>query len=227
MSSHSNGVVSVRDESAQPAAGAQRSGDAALPESPGGHVRMPGQPMSDEGLVLSSLAGIDEAVLVRNAEWKGLAQHLDALRREIAVTSAQVQRSRSIAARKPSRDDHDGDGANSSGPSGEEERASQLMLEFESALRDAEERRVSFHAEMGELRRRRGALLQRLPAAVSLAYRSLAEAGRVPVIAEVIKGACGGCESSLPESAMEVLKHGAVVACARCERLLHPSRHAE
>jgi predicted nucleic acid-binding Zn-ribbon protein len=76
---------------------------------------------------------------------------------------------------------------------------------------------------MDDLRRRRQALLRRLPAAISLAYQSLADAGRVPAIAAAAKGTCGGCESPLPESVMEALSHGAVAVCARCERLLRPS----
>jgi len=183
--------------------------------------------VGDELELLANLAGIDDLVLERDAQWKGLAQHLDALRREIAVTSAQLQKSRSLAARKASRDDDGGQGARSPAPTREEESAPQLMLAFEATLRETEVRRIAFHAEMDDLRRRRQALLQRLPASVSLAYQSLAAAGRLPVIAAAVKGACSGCESPLPEPVIEALSHGAAAACAHCERLLHLAKRAQ
>lgn len=214
------------DELEEPAANAQLSGHAAPPESAGRGGRVAGHRTSEDGHLLANLAGIDELVLERDAEWKGLAQRLDALRREIAVTSAQLQRSRSLAARKASRDDDGGQGARSPAPTREEERAPQLMLEFEATLRETEVRRVAFHAEMEDLRRRRQALLKRLPASVSWAYQSLA-AARLPVIAAAVKGACGGCESPLPESAIEALTDGAAAACAYCDRLLHLARRVE
>lgn len=192
---------------------------------PGGRTEQH-RPAAD-GRLLADLAEIDELALERDADWKRRAQRRDALRREIAVTSAQIQRSRSLAAHMPSRDEEDVEAARPSAPTRDEDRAARLMQEFEAALRQTEERRVAFHAEMDDLRRRRQALLQRLPASVSRAYQSLAEAGRLPVIAAVAKGACGCCESPLPESVIEALSQGAVAACARCERLLHPARHAE
>jgi len=86
-------------------------------------------------------------------------------------------------------------------------------------------------AGLDELLRERGGawkelvgrlLLQRLPASVSLAYQSLVDAGRLPAIAAVAKGVCGGCESPLTEPVIEALSRGAVAVCARCERLLRP-----
>ena len=80
---------------------------------------------------------------------------------------------------------------------------------------------------MDDLRRRRQALVRRLPAPLSRAYQSLADAGRLPAIVGVAKGTCGGCESPLPDSVVEALSHGAAAVCGRCERLLHPARHVE
>lgn len=220
------GVALVGDELEQPAADTQLSDHASPSESAGRGGCVAGHPASEDGRLLANLAGIDELVLERDVEWKGLAQHLDALRREIAVTSARLQRSRSLAARKPSRDDDGGQGR-SPAPTREEERAPQLMLKFEARLRETEVRRIAFQAEMDDLRRRRQALLQRLPASVSGAYQSLAAEGRLPVIAPAVKGACGGCESPLPDSIIEALSHGAAAACAHCERLLHLARRVE
>jgi len=175
---------------------------------------------SGDGFLLAELATLDELLRKRNAAWKELVRRLDALRREIAVTNAQVQRSRSLAARRASRDGDDDQGARPSAPARDEARATRLTQEFEAALRETEERRVALHAEMDDLRRRRLAQLRRLPAAISRAYQSLVDAGRLPAIAAVAKGACGGCESPLPQSVIEALSHGAVAVCARCERLL-------
>lgn len=182
---------------------------------------------SGEGLLLAELASLDESLRERGSAWKELARRLDALRREIAVTNAQVQRSRSLAACKASRDDDTDQGARPSAPNRDDARATRLTQEFEAALRGTEERRVALHAEMDDLRRRRQALLQRLLAPLSRAYQSLTDAGRRPAIAAAAKGTCGGCESPLPGSAIEALGHGAVVVCARCERLLHLARHVE
>jgi len=217
----------VEDELEQPSADAQLSDHAAPPESAGHGGRVAGHHTSEDGRLLANLAGIDELMLERDAEWKGLAQHLDALRREIAVTRAQLQRSRSLAVRKASRDDDGGLGARSPAPTREEESAPQLMLAFEATLQDTEVRRITLRAEMEDLRRRRLALLQRLPASVSWAYLSLAAAGRLPVIAAAVKGACGGCKSPLPQSVIEALSQGAAAPCAHCERLLHPARRVD
>jgi len=77
--------------------------------------------------------------------------------------------------------------------------------------------------EMEDLRRRRQALLRSLPAPISSAYQSLADAGRMPAIADVTGGVCGGCGSPLPQFVIETLSHGAVAVCARCQRLLRAS----
>jgi predicted nucleic acid-binding Zn-ribbon protein len=211
----------------KPAADGQLPDPAAPSESagPGGRTERH-RPNADGGL-LADLAELDELALERAAGWKRLAQRRDALRREIAVTSAQIQRSRSLAAHMPSGDEENVEAARPSALTRDEIRAARLMREFEAALRKIEERRVAFHAEMDDLRRRRQALLQRLSTSVSRAYQSLADAGRLPAIAAVAKGACGGCESPLPESVIGALSHGAAAVCARCDRLLHPARHVE
>lgn len=94
----------------------------------------------------------------------------------------------------------------------------------EAALRETEQRRVALHAEMDDLRRRGSALLRRLPASISRVYQSLTERGCTPAAVAVVNGACDGCGSPLPEFVVEALSQGAVLACARCERLLHPAR---
>jgi predicted nucleic acid-binding Zn-ribbon protein len=192
---------------------------------PGGRTERH-QPNAD-GRLLADLAEIDKLAFERDAGWKRLAQRRDALRREVALTGAQIQRSRSLAEHMPSQDEEDVEAARPSALTRDEDRASRLMQEFEAVLRQTEERRVAFHSEMDDLRRRRQALLQRLSASVSRAYRSLADAGRLPAIAAVVKGACGGCESPLPESVIEALSHGAAAVCARCDRLLHLARQVE
>jgi len=192
-------------------------------ESDGRGSRTAGHHPSGDGPLLAELAGLDELLRERGAAWKELVGRLDALRREIAITSAPVQRSRSLAARKKPQDDDADQEARPSAPTPDEARATRLKQEFEAALRETEERRVALHGEMDDLRRHRQALLGRLPAPLSLAYQSLADAGRLPAIAAVAKGTCGGCESPLSESVIEALSHGAVAVCARCERLLRPS----
>lgn len=218
-----DGARLVGDELEQPAADGQLSDPAAPRESAGPGGRPERHRANADERLLAELAKIDELALERDAEWKRLAQRLDALRREIATTSAQIQRSRSLAAHMPSRDEDADEVARQSARTRDEDRGVRLMQGFEAALREAEERRVAFHAEMEDLRHRRQALLRRLPAAISRPYQSLADAGRVPAIAAVAKGICGGCESPLTESVIEALSHGAVAVCARCERLLMPS----
>jgi predicted nucleic acid-binding Zn-ribbon protein len=182
--------------------------------------RTAGPHPSDGGLLIAELADLDDLLRERDGAWRELVRHLDALRREIVVTGAQAQRSRSLAARAASRD---GDaGARPAAPTGDEVRTTRLTKEFEASLRETEERRVRLHAEMDDLRRRRQALVPRLPVPVSRAYLSLVLAGRLPAIAAVAKGVCGGCEAPLSESVSEALRRGAVTVCARCERLLRP-----
>lgn len=189
--------------------------------------RTAGDHPSGDGLLLAELAALDETLRERGAAWKDLVRRLDALRREVAVTNAQVQRSRSLAARKASRDDDTDRGARPSAPNRDEARAMRLTHEFETALRWTDERRVALHAEMDDLRRRREPLLRRLPAPLAHAYQSLTDAGRRPAIVAARKATCGGCESPLSGPAIEALDHGAVVVCADCERLLHLARHVE
>lgn len=205
----------------------QLANDAKPLQSEGRGSRTAGDHPSGDGLLLAELAGLDESLRERGAAWKELVRRLDALRREVAVTRAQVQRSRSLAARKASRDSDADQEAGPSASTRDQSRATRLTQEFEAAQREAEERRVALHAEMDDLRRCREPLLRRLPAPLSRAYQSLTDAGRRPAIAAAAKGTCGGCEFPLPGSAIEALGHGAAVVCARCERLLHLARHVE
>ena len=82
---------------------------------------------------------------------------------------------------------------------------------------------MAIHAEMESLRRRREDLLGRLQAPLSRAYQALADSGRASAVAAAVNGARGGCQAPLPRSVVEALGQGAVVACARCERLLLPA----
>lgn len=211
----------IEDPLEDPPQDEQLGGNATSLPTHGPASRTAPRHLPEDGVLLGHLAECDESLRERGAAWKDLARRLDGLRREIAVTSAEAQRSRSLAARKASRDG-EGD-AGPSGPTREEVRATRLTQEFEAALRRTEERRVELHAEMDDIRRRRQSLLGRLPAPLSRAYQSLAGAGRLPAVAAVAKGACGACGSPLPESVIEALSHGAVAVCTRCERLLRPS----
>jgi predicted nucleic acid-binding Zn-ribbon protein len=179
-----------------------------------------------DGPLLVELAGLDESTRERAAAWKDLVHRLDALRREIVVASAQSQRSRSRAERRKPPDDAADQGSTPAARARNEGRAASLTKEFEAALRDTERRRAALHAEMQELQRRREAILRQLPVPVSRAYRSLLARG-APAIAVVANGACGGCETALPASVVDVMRHGGVAACAHCERLLRPARPME
>jgi len=183
--------------------------------------------LSGDGLLLAELADLDELLRERGDAWKEFVRRLDVLRREIDVTSAKVESSRSLAVRKGSRGGVAHHAARASARDPTPARASRLTQEFEAALRETEKRRVALHAEMDDLRRRRQVLLQRLPEPLSRAYQSLADAGCLPAIAPVTKGVCGGCEFPLPESVIEALSHGAVAVCAHCERLLRPSERGK
>ena len=174
---------------------------------------------SGDGLLLGRLAHIDAALRQRGDAWHELAKHLGGLRREIEVTNAQVQTGRSIATRKRSRL---GKAVQEPSPMEDpvEDRSVGLIQHFEAALRETEERRLALHGEMLDLRRRRLSLLGALPIPLSHSYQSLIDRGRLPAIALVDKGACGGCESQLPQSLIEELGRGEVPACIRCGRLL-------
>lgn len=184
--------------------------------------RPPSDPRSD-GRLLADVAGLDQLVREREAVWKGLAQALDAVRRQVTLAGVEAQKSRSRGSHQAAQGGGPGQ-ARPPAPTGDEVSARNLMRQFETTQRETEERRVALHAEMEELRQRRQALLRRLPAPVSRAYRSLADAGRVPAIAAVAEATCSGCQSPVPASVTELLTHGAVTACARCERLLHLAR---
>ena len=151
--------------------------DKAAPLQPDRGSRTPGRHAGGDAILLADLADLDASLRQRGAAWKELVRRLDALRREIAVKSAQTERTRVLAARKASRDGG-GDGeAKPPGLSGDEARAARLTQEFETALRQTEERRVALHAEMEDLRCRRHALIGRLPAPIGRAYQSLADGG--------------------------------------------------
>ena len=183
--------------------------------------RTPGHPGGEGVRLLAEVAETDERLLELSSEWKDLARTLEALRREIVVTSAQALRSRTRAANEGR--ERDGDlqetGAAVTMPS--DDSAPRLMVEFVVALRKTEERRVGLHAAMDALRTRRQALLDRLPASVSRACRSIADMGLVPVVSPVARGACGVCNAPLSEVVLATLSHDAWAVCARCDRLLY------
>jgi hypothetical protein len=180
-------------------------------------------PPDSDVTLLVELAGLDEVLGERGRVWHELVRYLDRLRRGIAVASAQAQRSRSLAALKASREQDGGLADRTPAPARDDAGDAQLLREFEAALRETEQRRVALHAEMEALRGRRQDLLGRLSAPISRAYQPLADGGRTPAVATVVNGACGGCQAPLPQFVVEALGQGAVVSCARCQRLLLPA----
>ena len=183
-------------------------------------MKAPGPGPGGDGLLLAELAGLDERLRERGAAWEELVRRLDGLRREVAVAGAQLQRSRSRAlGQAPPADDGAGE-PRLPAPDRDVERPTRLTREFEAALRETEERRLALHAEMEDLRHRRRSLVERLPAALARAWRSLVAASRVPAVAAVANGTCGGCRSPLPEATIDALGDGGVAECPGCERLL-------
>jgi predicted nucleic acid-binding Zn-ribbon protein len=183
--------------------------------------RAAGHPSSVVSL-LAELADLDKALRECETAWTGVVQRLEALRRELAVARLRVQRSHP-SARKASRN-HTEPEPRPTPRAGDETAPIRLMQGFELALGETEIRRAALHAAMDGIRDRKQALLERLPVAIARAYHVAADGGRVPAIASIESGTCGGCESPLPDSIIDALRHGAVAACARCERVLRPSK---
>jgi predicted nucleic acid-binding Zn-ribbon protein len=177
--------------------------------------------LKSDGSLVAEIAGLDGLQRERDAAWRVLVRRLDALRREVAM--AEVREIRARAAPAAPGDEGD-DSRRRTGPGPEEARVSRLTREFEAALKETEARRIAFHKETSDLRRRRDAALARLSAPLARAYRSLLDAGCDPAIVAVTEGACGVCQSSPPSSDTEALRQGAVAVCAVCERLLYLPR---
>ena len=176
-----------------------------------------------EGRVLAALAEIDSCLRERESAWKTLAGRLDTTRRELAVVTGRLERTRSLAAQRlPGEDD---DSAARKRPAlvrSEEARHARLLREFEASLEETEARRVALHDETRQLRFRRQEILQQLSAPVRSAYEAAVQAGRVPAITTAPDGACSDCSSRLPAPVVEAVVRGAVVVCRGCQRLLRP-----
>ena len=180
--------------------------------------------LSNDGHVLPELAEIDSRLRDLGRAWKDVAQRLERSRRELAVATVQLQRARSLAARRP-RAGEDESNAPKAPAVGASEQAQLVRLfeQFEAELTEAEARRLTVHDETQSLRRRRQAALRQLPPELHSPYEAAVHAGRVPVLTTVADGTCAACRSGLPTAVVEAVGGGAVMVCRGCERLLCPS----
>lgn len=177
-----------------------------------------------DGRLLTTLAEIDVRLRELDHAWKTVAQRLEANRRELAVAAVQLQRARSLAARRPRGEDDPSDEPRAAAlPQSEEARHVRLFEEFEAGLKEVEAQRLALHAETEGLRRRRQAALRQLRPEVRSPYEAALQAGRVPVLTKVAAGTCGACASRLPATVVEAVGRGAVMVCHGCEGLLCPS----
>lgn len=178
-----------------------------------------------EAPALAALAEIDGRLRERETAWQSEARQLDAVRRELAVVTTRLQRTRSLAARGSRGEDEDSAARRRQAlVQDEEARQARLLLEFEARLEEAESRRVALHDETAQLRDRKQELLRRLSSPVRSAYQAAVRAGRVPPITTAPDGVCSGCSFRLPAPVVEAVVRGAVVVCGGCERLLRPGR---
>jgi hypothetical protein len=167
---------------------------------------------------------VDDLLGQCEAAWREIAQRLEGLRRQIEVAGAQMQRRRSLAARrKPGDEPPSEDPARSAATQADEASSQSLVHGYEDALRESEVRRATLRAEMAALRRRREAALRSIPSPLARAYESLIENGCRPAVAAVTSGVCSACGSAVAASAGAGPQRGWVAACPTCERLLQPS----
>jgi predicted nucleic acid-binding Zn-ribbon protein len=137
---------------------------------------------------------------------------------------AQLQRTRSLAARPPRcEDDESFQWRQPALVQTEETLHARLLEQFEAGLEEAERRRVALHDEIAGLRHRKQTALSELRAAVRSKYEAALQAGRVPAITTAKSGACCGCAARLPPPVVEAVGRGAVMVCPGCDRLLCPS----
>ncbi|HEY7516427.1 MAG TPA: hypothetical protein VIC87_18190 [Vicinamibacteria bacterium] len=176
---------------------------------------------SCDGRALSALAEIDVRLRELDRAWKGVALRLETSRRELAMAAVQLQRARSLAARRPrgGGDESDEPKPPAVAPS-EEAHHVRLFELFEAELKNAEAERLAVHHETQGLRQRRIAALRQLPADVRSAYEAALQAGRAPVLTTMTEGACDTCASPLPPPVVEAVRRGVVRVCHGCERLL-------
>jgi predicted nucleic acid-binding Zn-ribbon protein len=174
--------------------------------------------------VLTILGDLDLHLRDQEGEWKSVVAKLSAARRELAMATAQLQTTRSLAVREPHLKDEDSvTRERATLAYGREERHARLLRQFEAALREAEARRGALHEETERLKNRRQAALLHLSAPVRVAYEAASRAGRVPAVTPAVDGLCRVCRARLPSEVVEAVVHGAVVSCPGCERLLCPT----
>ncbi len=174
--------------------------------------------------VLMIVADLDLQLLDQETAWKSVVAKLDAARRELAVTAAQLERTRALAFQLSDRKDEDA--AARDRPAflyGDEERHARLLRQFEAALNEAEARRGALHEETERLKNRRQAALLHLSAPVRTAYEAALRAGCIPAVTTAGEGQCSVCRARLASEVVETVVHGAVVVCRGCERLLCPT----
>ena len=174
--------------------------------------------------VLTILGDLDVHLRDQEDAWKAVVGKLDAARRDLAVATAQLQRTRSLAVRRSHRNEDDSLARDGTALAyAEEERQARLLRQFEAALKEAEARRDALHEETERLRNRRQAALLHLSAPVRVAYEAALRAGRVPAVTTARDGLCSVCRARLPSEVVEAVVRGAVVICRGCERLLSPT----
>jgi hypothetical protein len=174
--------------------------------------------------VLTILGDLDLHLRDQEDAWKSVVGKLDAARRELAVATAQLERTRSLAVRPSHRDDDESLARDGPAPVyGEEERHARLLQRFEAALKEAEARRGALHEETERLRNRKQAALLHLSTPVRVAYEAALRAGRVPAVTTALDGLCCVCRARLPSGVVEAAVRGAVVVCRGCDRLLCPT----
>jgi hypothetical protein len=175
--------------------------------------------------VLTIVGDLDLRLRDQKDAWRSVVAKTGAARRELAVATAQLQRTALRAAQQSAR--KDGDFPAREGPglvyAEEERRHTRLLLQFEAGLKEAEARRGALHDETERLEDRRQAAALHLSTPVRMAYETALRAGLVPAVTTARGGLCSACRARLPSDVIEALARGAVTVCRGCERLLCPT----
>ncbi len=186
-------------------------------------TRMARSPLWDSR-ILTIVGDLDLHLRDQEGAWKSVVASLDTARCQLAVATAQLQRTRSLTVQPLHRKDEDPVARD--GPAllyGEEERRARLLRHFEAALSEAEARRGALHEETERLKNRRQAALLHVSGPVRVAYEAAVRAGRVPAVTTARDGLCCVCRTRLPSEVVEAVVRGAVVVCRGCDRLLCPT----
>ena len=177
--------------------------------------------------VLTILGDLDLHLRDQEGEWKSVVAKLSAARRELAMATAELQKTRALAVQQSRGKDEDSVAWDRLALAyGEEERHARLLRQFEAALKEAEARRGALHEETERLKNRRQAALLHLSAPIRVAYEAASRAGRVPAFTTAVDGLCCVCRARLPSEVVEAVVRGAVVVCRGCERVLCPTEAA-